>query len=320
MRAIRVEQFGGTEVLQIQQVPDLVPQAGQVLVQIKAAGINPKDIHYRQGLYPNLKSPPYTPGIDGAGVILAIGERVTKVEVGDRVFITTSLTGTYAEQALCIERFVHHLPVELSFVQGAGLGVTYATAFRAIFQRARAMPGESILIHGASGGVGLAALQLIRNTGLFVIGTAGTKRGLELIKKEGVDVAICHKEPNYMDEIIRQNDGKKLDVILEMQAHLNLGKDLANLAKNGRVVVIGSLGNVEIDPQYLKDTDGSILSVSLFLATTAEMDIVSAGLNRCLKRGTLNPIIDEVLSLQDVATAHKMIETQSSKGKIILIP
>ncbi len=320
MKAIVVEQYGGPEELKLREMPEWHPIAGQVLVEIKAASVNPKDAQYRNGLYPSLHMPPFTPGIDGAGIVLSVGKGVTNVSVGDRVFISSSISGTYAEKALCHAHHVHLLSDNVSFAEGAGVGVAYATAFRALYQRALAVPGETILIHGASGGVGLAALQLARNAGFFIIGTAGTPEGMQLVKNEGADIVVCHREPDYLKQMISLNHNNKIDVILEMQAQINLGNDLTLLAKNGRVVVIGSLGTIEIDSQYLKDSDGKILSVSMLLATKEEMALNYHALQRCLKRGLIKPIINEQIPLNEAAKAHQIIEQTGQKGKIILVP
>ena len=173
MKAIRVHQFGDPEVMHLEELPDPRPGPGQVVVRVKAVGVNPVDTYIRTGTYtqPPL---PYTPGLDAAGIVESAGEGVKQVRPGDRVYLAGSLSGTYAERALCETSHVQPLPQAVSFSQGAGVSVPYATAYRALFHRAKAVPGEVVLIHGASGGVGLAALQIARAAGLTVIGTTGT--------------------------------------------------------------------------------------------------------------------------------------------------
>src|SRR5437016_552126 len=156
MRAIRVHQFGGPEQLKLEDVPELRAGPGQVLVKIHAAGVNPFDTYIRTGTYAIKPQLPYTPGADAAGVVASVGDEVKRVKAGDRLYCAGTLTGAYAEQALCLESQVHPLPSNVSFQQGAAVGVPYATAYRALFQRARALPAETVLVHGASGGVGLA--------------------------------------------------------------------------------------------------------------------------------------------------------------------
>ncbi|MHC4362851.1 MAG: NADPH:quinone reductase, partial [Planctomycetota bacterium] len=176
MKAIRIHRFGEPEVMRLEEVPDLSCGPGQVLVQVRAAGVNPVDTYIRAGRY-SFGEVPYTPGMDAAGVVEAVGDGVTTARVGDRVYAAGTLSGAYAEKTLCEERQVHHLPHQVSFSQGAALGVPYATGYRALFQRARAKKGEVVLVHGASGGVGIAAVQIARAAGMTVIGTAGTDRG-----------------------------------------------------------------------------------------------------------------------------------------------
>lgn len=320
MKAIVVETFGGPEVMALKEVPDPIPGPGQVVVAVKAAGVNPKDAHYRAGLYPHIHSPAFTPGIDGSGLIAAVGPGVKRLKEGERVFWTSCRSGSYAELALCDEARVHSLPEHVSFAQGAGVGVPYSTAYRALFQRAKVAPGETILVHGASGGVGIAALQLARGYCYRLIGTAGSHQDLEMIKNEGADLVISHRDPGYMEAIIPMNGGKKVDVILEMNAHLNLGKDLPLLAKNGRVVVIGSLGLVAINPQYLKDSDAHILSVSLLIASPDELVTLHAGLQIGLEKKFIQPKIYQEFALKDAPAAHYSLMQPGHWGKIVLIP
>jgi NADPH2:quinone reductase len=172
MKAIRVNAFGGPEVLELAEVP--MPQAGpgEVLVRVHAGGVNPVETYIRAGKYARLPELPYTPGNDGAGVIEQVGPDVNEFKPGDRVYTAGSISGTYAEFALCKKEQVHPLPAKVSFAQGAAMGTPYATAYRGLFQRACAKPGETVLVHGASGGVGTAAVQLARAHGLRVFGTA----------------------------------------------------------------------------------------------------------------------------------------------------
>ena len=180
MKAIRIHTFGAPEVMQLEEVSDPQPGPGQVVVRVHAAGVNPVETYIRSGIYPKPPTP-YTPGNDGAGVIAAIGPDVQGVAVGDRVYIAGSISGTYAEKSLCSAKRVHPLPTPASFAQGAAINVPYGTAYHALFQRGHGVAGDSVLVHGASGGVGIAAVQLACAAGLTVIGTAGTERGKQLV-------------------------------------------------------------------------------------------------------------------------------------------
>ncbi|HZS70493.1 MAG TPA: NADPH:quinone reductase, partial [Candidatus Acidoferrum sp.] len=207
MRAIVVRQFGGPEVLKLEEVPALKPAAGQVLVRVHAGGVNPADTYARTGNYAVKPNLPYTPGTDGAGIVEEVGDGVSSVKAGDRVYIGRNLTGTYAEYALALETQVHHLPQNISFAQGAGVYVPYGTAFHAYFHHAKARPGETVLIHGASGGVGIAAVQIAHAMGLRVFGTAGTPKGLELVKREGAHQVFDHSQPDYREAILKATNG-----------------------------------------------------------------------------------------------------------------
>ena len=194
MKAILVRQFGGPEVLKLEEVPAPKPAAGQVLVKIHAAGVNPADTYARTGNYAVLPSLPYTPGTDGAGVVDSIGDGVKKVNPGDRVYVAKSLSGTYAEYALALESQVHRLPDRISFAQGAGVFIPYGTAYHAIHHQAKAYAAETVLVHGASGGVGIASLQFARALGLTVFGTAGSAKCLELAQREGAHQVFDHSK------------------------------------------------------------------------------------------------------------------------------
>jgi NADPH2:quinone reductase len=320
MKAIRVHEFGGPEVMVLEDVPDPEAGPGQVVVRIKAAGVNPVDGYIRSGLYPVKPSLPYTPGIDGAGVVEAIGGGVKLHRVGDRVYTAGTISGSYAELALCDAAQVHPLPDNTSFQQGAAIGVPYGTASRALFLKARALPGETVLVHGASGGVGVAAVQLARVHGMTIIGTAGTEEGRRLVSEQGAQYVLDHHSKDYLDEIAKITEGNGVDVILEMLANVNLGKDLTVLAKHGRVVVIGSRGTVEIDPRNLMGPDAAILGMTISNADARELNIITASIGAGLETATLRPVVGREFPLADAVLAHKAVMEPGALGKIVLIP
>jgi NADPH2:quinone reductase len=324
MKAIRIREFGPPEVMKVEEVPDLKPGSGQVVVRIKAAGVNPVETYIRSGIYPKPPTP-YTPGADGAGVIETVGEGVNRVKVGDRVYTAGSLSGTYAEQALCTEAQVHPLSPIVSFAQGAGVNVPYATAYRALFQRAQAMPGEVVFVHGASGGVGIAAVQLACAAGMTVIGTGGTEKGRQLVLEQGAHHVLDHRAPGYMEEVLTLTNGRGVDVILEMLANVNLGKDLDVLARGGRVAVIGNRGlnnqgTVEINPRTAMNRDAAILGVTLVNVSLQDLTRIHAALVAGLAGGTLRPVIGQEFSLMDAPKAHHAVIEANAYGKIVLIP
>jgi NADPH2:quinone reductase len=320
MRAIRVSQFGDPEVLKLEEVPTPTPAAGQVLVHVRAAGVNPYDTLMRAGTYAVKPPLPYTPGSDAAGVVESVGDGVTKVKPGDRVYTARTISGAYAEYTLALEDQVQLLPEDVEFAQGAGVWVPYGTAYHALYHSAQARASESVLIHGASGGVGTAALQLARNIGLTVYGTAGTEPGLELIKREGAHHAFNHTKAGYEEEILKATGRKGVDIILEMLANVNLAKDLKLIATNGRVIVIGSRGEITITPRDLMGKRGSIRAFTLWAITEQETREIYAGINAGLSNGTLNPVVAKEIPLAEAARAHKEIVQPGASGKIVLIP
>jgi NADPH2:quinone reductase len=319
MKAIRVHAFGGSEVLKLEDVPDPKPGAGQVVIRVQAVGVNPVETYIRAGKY-GPRQFPYTPGSDAGGVVDEVGAGVTAVRPGDRVYTHSSLTGTYAQKALCTEAQVHRLPERVSFEQGAAMGVPYPTAYRALFLRGHAMAGETVLIHGASGGVGTAAVQLAHAAGLTIIGTAGSDKGLELVREQGANHVLDHHHADYLKQLMTLTGDRGVELIIEMAAHVNLGKDLTVLAKYGRVVVVGSRANIEINPRDTMSRDASILGMSLMNATEHELKGIHAALIAGLENGSLRPIIGKEMPLADVAKAHEEILKSGSYGKLVLRP
>jgi NADPH2:quinone reductase len=321
MKAIRVKEFGGPEVMQLVEVPDPKPTGAQVVVRIRAAGVNPVDVYMRSGTYPRKPALPYTPGTDGAGTVESLGPDATKrFKPGERVYLAGSLSGTYAELALCEEQFVFPLPAHVSFAQGAAMHVAYATAYRALFQRAHAVAGETLLVHGASGGVGIAAVQLARAAGLRIIGTVGSERGRKLVLDEGAHVVLDHSAPNHFEEALAATGGRGYDLILEMLANVNLGRDLGILAMHGRVSVVGSRGNAEITPRDMMGRDGAIIGMSLWNTPPHELISIHAALVAGLENKTLRPVIGQEIPLAEAGRAHTAIMAGGAHGKIVLIP
>ncbi len=319
MKAIRVHQFGEPDVMKLETLPDPTPGPGEVLVRVQAAGVNPVDTYIRAGSYGKLPMP-YTPGLDAAGTVEAVGVGAKVFKAGDRVYTSGTLTGAYAEKTLCKVEHVHRLPDKVTFAQGAGMNVPYATAYRSLFQKAKAKGGEVVLVHGASGGVGVAAVQIARAAGMIVIGTAGSDRGLALVKEQGAHHVLDHRKPDYLTQVIGLSDGRGVDVILEMLANVNLGKDLTIMAPGGRVVVIGSRGSVEVSPRELMVRDATVLGMVLFNATPAETASIHAALVAGLENGTLRPVTGRELPLIEAPQAHKAVMEAGAYGKIVLIP
>src|SRR5262245_31733216 len=281
-------------------------------------GVNPVKTYIRAGTYPRLPDLPYTPGNDGAGVIAQIGRDVEQCKPGDRVYIAGSVTGTYAEFALCKKEQVHPLPANVSFAQGAAMGTPYATAYRGLLQRAVAQPGETVLVHGASGGVGTAAVQLARARGLRVFGTAGSEDGIKLVREQGAHEVFDHHAPDHVEQIMKATGGHGVDVIVEMLANVNLGKDLTILAKGGRVVIIGSRGPTEINPRDTMQRDADVRGMILPNTPPAQMASIHAALVAGLENGTLRPMIGKELPLAEAAQAQQAVMEPGALRKNVL--
>jgi len=320
MRAIRVQQFGGPDVLQIEEVTDPLPGPGQVLVKVRAIGINPVETYIRSGTHAPKPDLPYTPGTDAAGTVEAVGEGVKDLKPGDRVYTSGTVTGAYAEKTLCGRLQVHKMPEGVSFSKGAALGVPYSAAYRALFQRACAVPADVLLVHGADGSVGVAAMQFARARGVATIATVGREEGRALAERYGARHIISHLDGDHMQQVLSLTDGRGVDVILEMLANVNLGNDLTVLAPGGRVVVIGSRGPVEINPRDLMRPEAAILGMLVFSAPERDLASIHAAIVAGLENNSLDPIIGRKMSLADAAEAHRLLETSKSLGKIVLIP
>ena len=328
MRAILVRQHGGPEVLKLEDMPDPRPGADQVLVRLRAVGVNPVDVYIRSGAYARKPALPFIPGSDAAGEIAAVGANVTQYKAGDRVFVHGTAAehtvghygGAYAEVAACRLDHVYPLAAHVSFGQGAAMGVPYATAYRALFHRAGTRPGETILVHGATGGVGLAAVQIAHAHGVRVLGTGGTDKGLQAVRASGADAVFSHKSPTYLEEIRAATGGKGIDVILEMATHINLDKDLGLLANRGRIVVIGNRGRVEIDARQAMGKDASILGMTLFNISDPDMASINAYMIAGLANRTLNPLVGREFPLAEAGKAQDAVMESGALGKIVLVP
>ena len=322
MKAILVREFGGPEVLQLAELDDPSPGAGQVLVRVHASGVNPFDTYMRTGNYATKPPLPYIPGADGAGVVEAVGPGVSGVDLGSRVFFGGTVThkayGAYADRVLCLPSQLHALPQRLTFAQGAGVGVPYVTAWRALNDRARLQPGETVFIHGASGGVGLAATQIARALGATVIGTASTPDGLKVVREQGAHHVLNHKGAGYLDGLRDATEGRGPDVILENLANVNLDNDLTALAFGGRITIVGNRGRIEIDPRKIMSKDAVVTGMALWNTTPADWARTYKALEAGLAAGFLTPLVSTELPLAEAARAHELILAPGARGKIVL--
>jgi NADPH2:quinone reductase len=324
VKAIRVRSFGGPEVLQLETVDDPVAGPGEVVVEIRAAGVNPADTYKRSGTYAIRPELPYTPGGDAGGVISAIGPNVRERRIGDRVFVGTvlhfDLSGCYAERVKRKASEVWSLPEGISFAQAATFGVSYPTAHYALFERGGAQAGETVFIHGASGSVGSSAIQLAKRAGLMVVGSAGTSKGLELVRAEGADHAVNHTEAGYMNEVRRLTGDKGPELILEMLANVNLAADMDLAARNGRIIVIGSRGEITVNPRVAMMKELDVRGIALRNATAAQVKPIMRDIMAGVAEGSLRPVVGREMRLSEAAAAHVAVLEHGVNGKIVLIP
>ncbi len=319
LKTIQVQDFGDPENMELVDFTIPGPGKGEILIQVEAIGVNPVDTYIRAGTYPLLPKLPFTPGKDVSGTISALGDEVTGWHVGDRVYSSGTRSGGYAEYAICGEEQVFPLPENMSFQEGAAVGVPGAAAWRALFVRGEGTSGDRVLIHGASGSVGLAAIQLAKAVGMEVHGTAGTGRGLEVIRELGVDHYYDHRNAYYCEEI-EDNCGEGFHLILEMLANVNLEHDLGFLAPRGRVVIIGSRGRIEIDPRATMGKETEIRGMSLFNCSAEEMTTAQSGLYDAMETGKYKPVISQTMVLAKASFAHRQVLEPGNCGKILLLP
>ena len=320
MKAIMVREFGDPGVLRLEDVPDPVPGPGEVLVRVRAAGVNPVETYRRSGRYAALPALPYVPGSDAAGEIVAVGTEVRRWAEGDRVYTDHRARGAYAELLRCREEAIHRLPPGVGYADGASLGVPCATAYRALFHRGNARPGERVLVHGATGGVGLAAVQLARAAGLEVTATGGSEEGRREVLRQGAHFVLDHTADDHEERLALAAGSNGFDIVLEMLANVNLSMDLQALGRRGRVVVIGSRGTIEVDPRATMARDADIRGLTLFNTSPQDLTEIHAALYAALENGSLRPVIGAELPLAEAARAHREVIGSRRVGKIVLIP
>lgn len=324
MKAIRAHAFGGPDVLQLDEIDDPVAGAGEVVVDVRAAGVNPADTYMRNGTYAIVPELPYIPGGDAGGVVSAVGPGADGFSVGDRVFVGTAmsmdLTGCYADKVKRPASEVLSLPDAVSFAEAAAFGVSYPTAHYALFERGGAQEGETVFIHGASGSVGTSAIQLAKRAGMKAIGSGGSAKGLELIRAEGADLAVDHTKDGYLDEVRSSTGGRGPELILEMLANLNLAADMDLAAKFGRIIVIGNRGEISVNPRVAMMKELDIRGIALWNATREQVAPMMNDILSAVADGAVKPVIGREIPLADAASAHVAVLEPGAQGKIVLVP
>ncbi|EGT57509.1 hypothetical protein CAEBREN_12682 [Caenorhabditis brenneri] len=314
-RAALVNRFGGPEVIEVAECGMPVPNDNQVLVRNHAAGINPVETYIRAGQYAKLPTTPYVTGKDGAGVVEFVGANVKNVKIGDRVWYGME-SGSAADYINVTRPFL--LPEGVTFSEGASLGVPYLTAYRALFHLAGAKTGDVILVHGASGGVGSALMQLAAWKNIEAVGTAGSKHGVQFVKRLGAKQVYNHSEAGYVSKMRADYPGG-FNFIFEMAAHTNLNTDLGLLAPRGKVAVIGNRDETKINARQLMATEGAVFGVALGLSTDAELSDFGTNIVKFLQETEFRPLINKEYSLEQIGQAHKdIMENSGAKGNLVV--
>merc|ERR1712083_875617 len=294
MEAVRVTRFGGPEVLQVDSnVP--IPEVGddQVLIRVIFAGVNPVETYIREGQYSRLPDLPYTPGSDAAGYVQQLGRNVTTLKVGDRVFVsgTSTNTGSFSQYVVSDSTYVFPLHPRLSFAQGASLGVPFFTAYKALILRAETKPGETVLVHGASGAVGTAAVQIARALGAIVVGTAGTKDGMDVVTRCGAHHVFNHNHKSYEKKMVDHIGC--FDVIIEHRVNIN--------------------------PRHLMMPEASICGVALGTTSPSEWAEMGAAIVAGIESGWVNPVINKEYAMEEAQQVHyDIIHSKGAKGELVL--
>jgi NADPH2:quinone reductase len=319
MKAIRVNQQGGPEVCQLQEVALPDPRPGQARVRLKAAGLNFIDIYYRRGEIPtNL---PYTPGFEGAGVVDAVGEGVTEVKIGDRVAYT-GVPGAYAEASLVPAEKLIPLPEEFTFEQGAAFPLQGMTAHYLLYEYRLVQPGVVVLIHAAAGGMGLLLVQWAKYLGARVIGTVSTEEKAQAARDAGADETILYTTQDFVAETKRLTDSRGADLIIDGVGKTTFTGNLQAAALRGNIVIYGAASG-PADPVAPNSLQMRSLTISggflpNYTRTREELLYRAEAVIAAVRDGWLKLRIDHVLPLAEAAEAQRLLESRQSIGKIVL--
>lgn len=323
MQTVVVPEYGGADVLNVAEEDRPEPREGEVLIEIRAAGVNFADIMQRRGDYHGGPEPPYTPGMEVAGVISAVGENVDR-EVDERVASLTS-DGGYAEYTSVGSRGLLEIPGDLSFEEAAGFPVQWLTAHNCLYEWGGLNTDETVLIHAAAGGVGSAAVQLARENGATVIGTASTPEKLSMIDRIGADHGIQYTEEDFVDRIEEITEGEGVDLVLDGVGGGTTDASLDALSSFGRMVSYGAASGEPGRPNTADLLFGNkrVIGYHLGRAIGAVPEKVMGAIPRLtelLGSGTLEVQLGRSFDLAEAAEAHQFIEERKSTGKVVLVP
>ncbi|MEH3148454.1 MAG: NAD(P)H-quinone oxidoreductase [Methylobacterium frigidaeris] len=324
MRQVRFNGAGGPEVIGLETAPVPTPGPGQVLIEVVAAGVNRPDCQQRAGKYPPPPGATEVPGLEVAGRVVALGDGVSGLGLGDEVCALT-ISGGYAEYAVADAALCLPRPSPLSLLEAAGLPENYYTVWTNVFERGRLQSGERILIHGGSSGIGSTAIQLARHFGATVYATAGSAEKCAFCETLGADAGINYREADFVEEVKRLTDGRGVDLILDMVGAGYFEQNIASLALDGRLVIIAFLQGFKLDGFNLTPVMIRRLTVTgstLRPRTVAQKAAIAEGLRRevwpLLEAGTVKPVIHATFPLEQAREAHALMESSAHLGKIML--
>lgn len=324
MKAIQINEFGGPEVLKTVEIDEPYPNEDEVKVKVFVTGLNPSEAYTITGTYGyNVPNLPYVPGYDATGVIEEVGSSVNHFKKGDRVFLSAFSaernTGTYAEKVVTDAKNVFRLPDNISFKEGAALGIPVFTAYKAIFLKANVRAGETVLVHGASGSVGSMAVQMAKAIGATVIGTSSTEEGRQTILDLGADHAMDHISEDNKEELLNITNEQGPDVIIEMLANANLETDMQVIVKYGRIIIVGSRDTIEVNPRNLMTSEAIVTGMTFTYPTQKEMKEMQYGVNALLEIGAIRSLIGNEFTLDEPVEAHKALMESSGNGRTIFV-
>jgi synaptic vesicle membrane protein VAT-1 len=342
MRAMVVRKYGAPEVFEAREVPDPQPKAGEALIRVKAIGVNFADLLQRMGIYPGTPKPPFVPGLEIAGVIEKIADNAGKpaegepFRVGEAVVAFTHFKA-YAAWAAVPVRQVYRLPPGMPFDDAAAIPVNYVTAYHSIFTMGNLQPGNRILVHGAAGGVGIAAVQLARARGLVIFGTAGPAKQ-EYLRKIGVDHAIDYQKNDFV-EVVRKFAPDGIEMVMDAIGGKNFSRSYKCLGPTGRLVVYGlsaaagpdgkrslarGLTALAQNPRFhpMKLMSENICVIGVHLGSLQSRGALLRGeldeIFRMYALGKIKPVIGKSFPLTEAAAAHRYIQERKNIGKVIL--
>ena len=324
MRAIVITTPGRPHVLRLEEVPDPVPEPGEVLVEVTTAGANRADAMQREGKYPPPPGAPPYPGLECSGRIIAAGPEVTGWQAGDEVCALLA-GGGYAEQVAVPQGQLLPIPAGVTLTEAGALPEAACTLQATVFQQARLAPGETLLVHGGAGGIGTMAIQIAKALGAVVACTAGSPAKLARCRELGADLAISYRDDDFTSAVLDFTDGRGADVILDIMGAPYLQRNLDALATGGRLMVISIRGGgrAEADLGLLMRKRASILASTLRARPVTEKALVVAAVREqiwpLVSSGQVSPVIERTLPMADAADAHRLLDDGSHVGKILLV-